>query len=125
MITSAYIHIPFCQQICHYCDFTKFFYNEDLANQYLDALDKEIETEVGKKRQYMKTIFVGGGTPTALNYHQLEQLLQTISEAFDVENCEEYTFNDYMDCISSGLEKLNSKIRRVIDGIKILKIKGE
>lgn len=49
----------------------------------------------------------------------------TVMDSRECENCEEYTFNDYMDCISSGLEKLNSKIRRVIDGIKILKIKGE
>ncbi|MYL33414.1 oxygen-independent coproporphyrinogen III oxidase [Pontibacillus yanchengensis] len=92
MISSVYIHIPFCQQICHYCDFTKFFYNKELADQYLDALDREIEEEVGKKQMYMRTIFVGGGTPTALNYTQLEQLLKTISESFDVESCEEYTF---------------------------------
>ncbi|MFC0522551.1 radical SAM family heme chaperone HemW [Pontibacillus salicampi] len=92
MITSAYIHIPFCQQICHYCDFTKFFYNEKLADDYLDALDREMTEAVGKRKQYMKTIFVGGGTPTALNHAQLERLLQTIAASFDVEQCEEYTF---------------------------------
>lgn len=91
MISSAYIHIPFCQQICHYCDFTKFFYNEELANQYLDALENEIRTAV-PSRMKVKTIFVGGGTPTALNESQLKRLLILISERFAVEDCEEYAF---------------------------------
>lgn len=92
MIRSAYIHIPFCQQICHYCDFTKFFYNKELADQYLHALEKEIVQAVGTKNKQMRTIFVGGGTPTALSHEQLEKLLIIISNSFDVHNCEEYTF---------------------------------
>lgn len=92
MITSAYIHIPFCQQICHYCDFTKFFYNKELADEYLVALEKEIVEAVGKSKKQMRTIFVGGGTPTALSYNQLETLLKIIAESFDVYNCEEYSF---------------------------------
>ncbi len=43
---SVYIHIPFCQQICHYCDFTKFFYNEQSADDYIDALKQEINTAI-------------------------------------------------------------------------------
>ncbi|MCD5323631.1 MULTISPECIES: radical SAM family heme chaperone HemW [Pontibacillus] len=92
MITSAYIHIPFCHQICHYCDFTKFFYNPELADQYLEALENEIVTAVGKQKKPMKTIFVGGGTPTALSYEQLERLLKMIAESFDVDAPLEYTF---------------------------------
>ena len=41
---SAYIHIPFCSSICSYCDFCKFFYNEDIANKYIDSLINEIKT---------------------------------------------------------------------------------
>ncbi|KGX93568.1 coproporphyrinogen III oxidase [Pontibacillus halophilus JSM 076056 = DSM 19796] len=92
MVSSVYIHIPFCQQICHYCDFTKFFYNEELANQYVEALENEIVTEVGRNKQAVRTIFVGGGTPTALSYKQLEHVLKTIEASFDVHNCLEYTF---------------------------------
>ncbi|MFB1050758.1 radical SAM family heme chaperone HemW [Paraliobacillus sp. JSM ZJ581] len=92
MISSAYIHIPFCEKICHYCDFTKFFYEEKMADDYLAALEKEISTYIEQGRQPMRTIFVGGGTPTALNLEQLKKLLQTIDKHFDVNNVQEYTF---------------------------------
>ncbi|MCA0970025.1 radical SAM family heme chaperone HemW [Halobacillus litoralis] len=91
-ISSAYIHIPFCQQICHYCDFTKFFYNERLADEYLEALENEIHTYIPGEKAKVKTIFVGGGTPTAVNHAQLKKLLTMIDEHFDVSYCEEYTF---------------------------------
>ncbi|MEN1969347.1 radical SAM family heme chaperone HemW [Lentibacillus sp. N15] len=90
-IQSVYIHIPFCQQICHYCDFTKFFYNENQANQYLEALANEINVQVPGKHNPVKTIFIGGGTPTALNLQQLRKLLGLVNEKFDVANCEEFT----------------------------------
>ncbi|UOR12259.1 radical SAM family heme chaperone HemW [Halobacillus amylolyticus] len=91
-ISSAYIHIPFCQQICHYCDFTKFFYNERLADEYLDALYQEIHTYIPQEKAKVRTIFVGGGTPTVVTHKQLEKLLTMIDEHFDVSTCEEYTF---------------------------------
>ncbi|MGY0692868.1 radical SAM family heme chaperone HemW [Virgibacillus sp. FSP13] len=91
MIQSVYIHIPFCQQICHYCDFTKFFYNEQLADDYIEALANEINVNVNGKNNKVKTIFIGGGTPTALNITQLRNLLELVNEKFDVQNCEEYT----------------------------------
>ncbi|KAB8126884.1 oxygen-independent coproporphyrinogen III oxidase [Gracilibacillus oryzae] len=92
MITSAYIHIPFCEKICHYCDFTKFFYEEKMADDYLRALENEIKTLIKLPKQKMKTIFVGGGTPTALNKRQLLQLVTMIDHYFDVGSAEEYTF---------------------------------
>jgi oxygen-independent coproporphyrinogen-3 oxidase len=90
-IQSVYIHIPFCQQICHYCDFTKFFYNEKLADEYIEALINEININVPGNQNKIKTIFIGGGTPTALNRSQLRMLLEFISEKFDIHDCEEYT----------------------------------
>lgn len=92
MIRSAYIHIPFCEKICHYCDFTKFFYQEKMADEYLEALANEIKFYLNGEKHPMRTIFVGGGTPTALNLRQLEYLLQLIDQHMDVVNVEEYTF---------------------------------
>ncbi|GAB2558780.1 radical SAM family heme chaperone HemW [Gracilibacillus alcaliphilus] len=92
MVSSAYIHIPFCEKICHYCDFTKFFYDEQMADDYLIALENEIKTYIQRPKQPMKTIFVGGGTPTALNNKQLTQLVTMIDTFFDVAAVEEYTF---------------------------------
>lgn len=91
MIKSVYIHIPFCQQICHYCDFTKFFYNEKLATEYIEALSNEINTNVNGTKNIVDTIYIGGGTPTALNMDQLRSLMKIINEKFDVEGCQEYT----------------------------------
>ncbi|WP_188453608.1 radical SAM family heme chaperone HemW [Virgibacillus oceani] len=91
MIQSVYTHIPFCQQICHYCDFTKFFYNEKLADEYVEALKNEINVNVSGKNNKVNTIFIGGGTPTALTIKQLRTILETIKDKFDVENCAEYT----------------------------------
>ncbi|MRH43070.1 oxygen-independent coproporphyrinogen III oxidase [Aquibacillus halophilus] len=92
MVSSVYIHIPFCEKICHYCDFTKFFYEEKMADEYIEALKKEISTSITNPKLKMKTIFVGGGTPTALNYRQLESLLKIIADHFEVDQCEEYSF---------------------------------
>lgn len=92
MVSSVYIHIPFCEKICHYCDFTKFFYEEKMADDYLVALENEIKTNISTPKQKMKTIFVGGGTPTSLNNQQLTKLVEMIHYYFDVADVEEYTF---------------------------------
>ncbi len=91
MIQAVYIHIPFCQQICHYCDFAKVFYNEAVASDYVQALRNEIEVNVTGNKQKVRTIFIGGGTPTALSVPQLRVLFDTIHEKFDVDHCEEFT----------------------------------
>lgn len=91
MIQSAYIHIPFCHHICHYCDFTKIFYNESMATEYIEALEKEMTTILPETKNKVRTIFIGGGTPTALKLPQLKKLLQLIHQIFDVASCEEFT----------------------------------
>ncbi|WP_020062234.1 radical SAM family heme chaperone HemW [Bacillus sp. 123MFChir2] len=91
MIQAAYIHIPFCQHICHYCDFNKVFIERQPVEQYLQYLEKEIVNTVNKTPfQEMKTIFVGGGTPTALNMEQTKKLLDIINRRLRpfAPNCE-------------------------------------
>ncbi|MDQ0269512.1 radical SAM family heme chaperone HemW [Cytobacillus purgationiresistens] len=93
MINAAYIHIPFCEHICHYCDFNKVFLKGQPVDEYLDYLDKEIElTLVDAPYTKFKTIFIGGGTPTALNVQQLEKLLSTINKYMPFAEDVEYTF---------------------------------
>src|SRR5699024_12691107 len=78
-VKSAYIHIPFCVRICTYCDFNKYFIQNQPVDTYLDCLITEMEqSEV----RTLETVFVGGGTPTALNYQQLEILLVAITGIF-------------------------------------------
>ena len=62
---SIYIHIPFCNSICTYCDFCKIFYNKKYIDDYLNNLEKEIKMRY--KGEMINTIFVGGGTPSSLN----------------------------------------------------------
>lgn len=76
MINSLYIHIPFCNHICSYCDFCKFIYNEKLAREYINELIKEIRSYNLSK---MSTIYIGGGTPSSLNEDLLEVLLKELN----------------------------------------------
>lgn len=71
-IKSLYVHIPFCEHICGYCDFTKLLYNEEFASKYVEALILEIKSYNVPK---METIYLGGGTPTALNWNNLSQIV--------------------------------------------------
>ena len=69
---SLYIHIPFCKSKCWYCDFPSFCGKDNLMDSYIKALGKEIDAKV---LQYnIKTIFIGGGTPTYLPLKMLEDL---------------------------------------------------
>jgi len=74
-----YIHIPFCTQICHYCDFNKFFIQNQPVDGYLQALGKEMSL-YNLDNKEMKTVFIGGGTPTALDALQMEKLFASIHE---------------------------------------------
>ncbi|MCK8452054.1 radical SAM family heme chaperone HemW [Bacillus safensis] len=76
---AAYIHIPFCEHICHYCDFNKFFIKTQPVDEYLAALEKEMQHTIERKgEQELKTIFIGGGTPTSLTVSQLDKLMNSI-----------------------------------------------
>lgn len=96
---GLYIHIPFCNHICNYCDFTKIIYFPKLADLYIEALLKEIDTYHIKN---VKTIYVGGGTPTSLNVQQLETLLKKLHSF--VNDDTEYTFESNVETLSK--EKL-------------------
>ncbi|AXC53623.1 radical SAM family heme chaperone HemW [Bacillus subtilis] len=77
---SAYIHIPFCEHICHYCDFNKYFIQSQPVDGYLNALEQEMINTIAKTGQPdLKTIFIGGGTPTSLSEEQLKKLMDMIN----------------------------------------------
>jgi putative oxygen-independent coproporphyrinogen III oxidase len=87
---AAYIHIPFCHHICHYCDFNKVFMKGQPVDDYLESLEKEMSLSANK--QVMETVFVGGGTPTALNEKQLNKLVSAINRQLNIDTNTEYTF---------------------------------
>ena len=80
MAKAAYIHIPFCTHICHYCDFNKVFLKGQPVDRYLDALILEMKMHRDELKEPIETVFIGGGTPTALSSNQLERLLTAISD---------------------------------------------
>ena len=91
---SLYAGIPFCPSICSYCSFSSSPIAEwkDQVDRYLDALIKELEA-VSKMTQgrTLDTVYIGGGTPTTLEPEQLDRLLGTIQENFDLEHVLEFT----------------------------------
>lgn len=79
---SLYIHIPFCVQKCLYCDFLSWNKEDSVKEQYIRALTKEIGlwAPLLQKEYKVRTIFIGGGTPTCLSVSQLEQLGNALQE---------------------------------------------
>lgn len=89
---SAYIHIPFCEHICFYCDFNKVFLEGQPVDEYIQSLLNEIRLT---KEQYpsktTETIYIGGGTPTSLSAKQLDVLLKGVRELLPIDAKNEFT----------------------------------
>lgn len=77
---GLYLHIPFCAARCHYCDFVTFTGIEDKIDAYLRALSKEASLHRGRS---IKTLFIGGGTPSVLSPNQIDFLFDAVHENFD------------------------------------------
>lgn len=83
--TAVYVHIPFCTNKCHYCDFNSYAVKGQPVEEYLDALGAEMERTVALlPRPEIETIFVGGGTPTVLTPRQMERFLELMKQYFPV-----------------------------------------
>ena len=74
---GVYIHIPFCKKICSYCDFCKMYLNDKYITEYLVALEKEIKSRY--KGDKVKSIYIGGGTPSSIGYDNIAKLFDIIS----------------------------------------------
>lgn len=126
-ISALYIHIPFCESICDYCDFAKLQYFHNFAEQYLNALEKELHEVVDNKD--LKTIYIGGGTPTSLSDEQFERLLLMVKpyalkvKEFTVEaNPESLSLSKikllnkyHVNRVSIGVESTNDNILKAIN----------
>lgn len=127
---SLYIHIPFCKQRCLYCDFPTFSGKEKFREEYVNALIKEIK---GKCSNYIiKSIFIGGGTPSYLEEKELEKLLRAIeklsfSESIEYSiECNPGTVNEEklqimkrygVNRISFGLQSCDDSLLKIIGRI--------
>lgn len=86
MVKSIYIHIPFCDNICSYCDFPKILYQKQFVNKYLKKLENEINNNY--KNEVIETLYIGGGTPSSLSYEELNKLLKLLSKIKKSKNIE-------------------------------------
>jgi len=117
-ISALYIHIPFCVKKCGYCNFNSIKFEKSIVEAYLDAIVKEIK--LLKEKYEFKTIFLGGGTPTALNENQLKKLLTVVEESIDLNELVEYTIEINPGTLTT--EKIDiiskSRINRISLGIQ-------
>lgn len=112
-----YIHIPFCKNICSYCDFCKMYHNSEFVNNYLDALRKEIEEYYND--DILDTIYIGGGTPSCLNTDELNKLFEIIN-TFKVSDNLEFTFECNPSDINEELIDIlvKNKVNRLSIGVE-------
>lgn len=89
---GIYIHIPFCHQICNYCDFNKVFFKNQPVDEYIESLGEELRLWAAESDfQSIETVFLGGGTPTSLSPTQLKRLLTLIHMYIPMEHVTEFT----------------------------------
>lgn len=91
---DLYLHIPFCKTPCGFCPFNRYLYQENEVKSYLSAIEKEIQIlkALNNLTQLkIKTIWIGGGTPSDLNEDALEKILRIIQENFNLDYLKEFT----------------------------------
>lgn len=116
-MAGIYIHIPFCRQACHYCDFhfsTSFKYKDDM----IDALVKEIElrkSELGSEN--IETVYFGGGTPSVLSVEEINKILDAVGRNFTMIANPEITLEANPDDLSK--EKIKELSQTPINRLSI------
>ena len=131
---GAYIHIPFCKQKCHYCDFLSFADKKNLEEEYIESLIKEIKNFKSKnKEMQFDTIYIGGGTPSYIESKNIAKILKILTSNNEISNIEEITIEinpgtfikekirDYKEMginrLSIGLQTTNNKLLKEIGRI--------
>lgn len=119
---GVYIHIPFCKTICSYCDFPKQVYNKNYSLEYLDSLSKEVD--IYYEGDTIRSIYIGGGTPSVLDIEGLNKLFKIIDKfnrTFEAEVTFEMNIDDVteekilylksrgVNRISLGVQSFNKK----------------
>jgi oxygen-independent coproporphyrinogen-3 oxidase len=116
---GMYLHIPFCKQACHYCDF-HFSTSLKKKGELVNALCKELLLRKGELIGTVETIYFGGGTPSLLSSEELQQIFETIYSNFKVSEKPEITLEANPDDLTAARlkELANSPINRLSIGIQ-------
>ena len=144
-----YIHIPFCDSKCYYCNFCSGVYGDKTKEEYFENLILEIKNS-SNKNTTISSIFIGGGTPSSVSKKYIEQIIETIKNCFNVNQNAEITIEanpcsvtldklqKYKEIginrISFGVQSLDEKClkligrkhtsKQAINAIKLAKIAG-
>ena len=128
-IKSLYIHIPFCKTICPYCDFTKFIFKDFFVVKYVEKLIRDLNFLIQNGYKF-ETIYIGGGTPSALSIKELKEILTRSKLLLNKKNYEftieanpesldEEKLNLFKKCgvnrISIGVQTLNKSLLKSIN----------
>jgi oxygen-independent coproporphyrinogen-3 oxidase len=130
-IRHIYVHIPFCARICPYCAFYKDLLDRSQTQRFCEAVLGELEERTSVFGIVPKTIYFGGGTPTALSISQLEFLLRGFHQQLDLSVLEEWTVEANPGSVSARKAALLCKlgVNRISLGVQswentLLKILG-
>lgn len=128
---AIYIHIPFCMSKCYYCDFISFPGLDNKVEEYIEYLIQEISLYKDTLKEYkVKTIFIGGGTPSYLEAKYIDKILNEIYKRFNTKKIEEITIEANpgtldknklkaykeigINRISLGVQSLNDRLLKTI-----------
>jgi len=118
-MSGIYIHIPFCKQACHYCD---FHFSTQLGKKeaMVDALVKEMQMRKDEVQDEVETIYFGGGTPSVLSNEEIGLLIQTVYDNYKVIENPEITLEANPDDLSNNriIQLSQSPINRLSIGIQ-------
>lgn len=125
---SVYIHIPFCSNICSYCDFAKVYYNNNIVEKYLKSLSNEVSKRY--KNNLINTLYIGGGTPSSLSIENLSVLFKIINKLNLTKDCEItfecniddttydkllFLYNNNVNRLSFGIQSFNPKLLKILN----------
>lgn len=131
---GIYIHIPFCESKCNYCDFNSFAKKDDCIDNYINAVKQEIEEYAKNNKDILvKTIYIGGGTPSYIKEKYMEELIETIKQNLEIVSNAEITIEANpgtvnkrkLECyykiginrLSIGLQSVNDKLLKLLGRI--------
>lgn len=128
---SLYIHIPFCVRKCHYCGFYSTTYSPQASEPFIAALDAEVSACLPEfEMRVFDNIYIGGGTPTALSFQEIEKVL-TVTRQFNVSKEAEFTIevnpnslsmNHLAVCREQGVNRISLGVQSFDD--RLLKVLG-
>ena len=101
---ELYVHIPFCVRKCQYCDFLSGPSDEETKDRYIEALLKEIRAAEHTENYEIVSVFIGGGTPSALKAEAIASIMRTLQEQFFF--CEDAEVTIEANPVTVDLEKL-------------------